>query len=363
MARKSCFIREATAAAFSSYASMDGERQNRTGDMNENEETIQENETPAPERRETGVSIGSMNAGSRSRGRPPLTPPPPSAPGEFLKAQNHPLRHEAAGQAGPAPVTPPPPSVPTEFLGIQEWKDSAAKGPDGLMRDFLKSTPRPPREFETGIWPVDWPEEKEAETVPEPAPVEVGEPVRVRGLPLARGEEITRVLLPDEGLSDAIPSAGQALILTNRRLIAFRGLEGFRDTHVARPSDIRQFSVRTGQRNWTAILQGILMMVSGGFLYLVVGYWLAGQISGPNVPVLNIDVAPLIALLIILAGLLVLLQNYFTRPAGALIFRGRGVEFSFPFRSALDVQQIYEFVDLVQRAAQRNGGQPDSETP
>ena len=117
------------------------------------------------------------------------------------------------------------------------------------------------------------------------------------------------------------------------------------------------------QRNWTAILQGILMMVSGGFLYLVVGYWLAGQISGPNVPVLNIDVAPLIALLIVLAGLLVLLQNYFTRPAGAIIFRGRGVEFSFPFRSALDVQQIYEFVDLVQKAAQRNGGQSDAESP
>ena len=331
--------------------------------MNDNEEIIHENESPAPDGREAGAFIHSMAGGSHPQGRPALTPPPPSAPGEFLKAQSHSVNEEVVRQPAPIQVTPPPASVPTEFLGIQEWKDSAARGPDGLMQDFLKSTPFPPREFETGIWPAPWPEEEQTETELETGTVEVGEPVRVRGLPLGRGEEVTRVLLPNEGLSNNIPSAGQALILTNRRLIAFRGVEGFRDTHVARPSDISQFSVRTGQRNWTAILQGILMMVSGGFLYLVVGYWLAGQISGPNVPVLNIDVAPLIALLIILAGLLVLLQNYFTRPAGAVIFRGRGVEFSFPFRSALEVQQIYEFVDLVQREAQRNGGQSDAESP
>ena len=358
-----CLIDKKTAASSPSYASMDGEGQGRADNMNDNKETTEGNETPAPEGREKGVSIQPMNAGSHLPGRAALTPPPPSAPAEFLKSQNHLERDEVARQPGPAPVTPPPASVPTEFLEIQEWKDSAAKGPDGMMQDFLKSALFPPREFETGIWPAPWPEEEQTETESQPAPVEVDEPVRVRGLPLGRGEEITRVLRPDEGLSDSIPSAGQALILTNRRLIAFRGVEGFRDTHVAKPSDIRQFSVRTGQRNWTAILQGILMMVSGGFLYLVVGYWLTGQISGPNVPVLNIDVAPLIALLIILAGLLVLLQNYFTRPAGAVIFRGRGVEFSFPFRSALDVQQIYEFVDLVQRAAQQSGGPSDAETP
>ena len=94
------------------------------------------------------------------------------------------------------------------------------------------------------------------------------------------------------------------------------------------------------------------MMVGGAFLYLVAGYWLAGRVSGPNVPVLNIDVAPLIALLIVLGGLLVFLQNYFTRPAGAVIFRGAGIELAFPFRSALDINQIYQFVELVESASQ-----------
>ena len=331
--------------------------------MNDNESTIEKHETTEPEVQEPDTPSISRNALSGRQGGRALTPPPPSAPGEFLDAQNHSDRFPSSAPVSPNPVTPPPPSVPTEFLDVQQWKDTSFKGPAGLMEDFLKSGSPPTREFETGVWPLKWQEEEPAQAEVEREAIEVGERVRIRGLPLARGEEITRVLLPDDGLSDALPPSGQALILTNRRLIAFRGVEGFRDTHMARTSDLSQFSVRTGQRNWAAILQGVLMMVAGAFLYLVVGYWLAGQISGPNVPVLNIDVAPLIALLIILAGLLVLLQNYFTRPAGAVIFRGIGVEIAFPFRSALDLQHIYEFVDLVQQKAQENGDTTDAETP
>ena len=330
--------------------------------MNNNESTIEKHEATKPEVRVPDTPVISKSAPSGRQGGPALTPPPPSAPGEFLDAQNHSDGFLPSAPVSPYPVTPPPPSVPTEFLDVQQWKDTSSSGPAGLMEDFLKSDPPPPKEFETGVWPLQWQEEEPAQAEMEGTLVEVGEPVRLRGVPLVQGEEITRVMLPDDGLSDVLPPSGQALILTSRRLIAFRGVEGFRDTHVARTSDIRQFSVRTGQRNWTAILQGILMMAAGGFLYLVVGYWLAGQISGPNVPVLDIDVAPLIALLIILAGLLVLLQNYFTRPAGALIFRGPGVEIAFPFRSALNLQHIYEFVDLVQRAGQRYGVASDSET-
>ncbi len=331
--------------------------------MSDNESTTEKRETTEPEVQEPDTHVSSKSALSGRQGGPALTPPPPSAPGEFLDAQNHSDGFLPSAPVSLGPVTPPPPSVPTEFLDVQQWKDTSFKGPAGLMEDFLKSGSPPLEEVETGVWPLQWQEEQSAQAKTEGTLVEVGEPVRIRGVPLARGEEIARVLLPDDGLSDALPSSGQALILTSRRLIAFRGVEGFRDTHMARTSDLSQFSIRTGQRNWTAILQGVLMMVSGAFLYLVVGYWLAGQISGPNVPVLNIDVAPLIALLIILAGLLVLLQNYFTRPAGAVIFRGTGIEIAFPFRSALDVQQIYEFVDLVQQAAQENGNTTDTETP
>lgn len=277
-----------------------------------------------------------------------LTPPPPSAPSEFLTAQ----WVDATGRDGiRPPVDPPPPSAPSEFLSAQ-WRAG-------------KPTESEPAKTETDVFAEALPERVERaedlegtlELEPPPSAEEderrqadTGPAVRIRGLPLGQEEEIAQVFLPNEGLAGAVPRTGQALILTNRRLIAFRGVEGFRDTHFALTSEISQCSVRTGQRNWGAILQGFMIMVGGAFLYLVVGYWLAGRISGPNVPVLNMDVAPFIALLIILAGLLVLLQNYFTRPAGAVIFHGEGVEIAFPFRSSLDLSQVYEFVDMTHAA-------------
>ena len=254
-----------------------------------------------------------------------ITPPPASVPSEFLEVQNPPVPVYE-----PQTVTPPPESVPSEFLLEQEHKVAVSETPATRIQGYLESGRAEPWEFETGVWPLQEDAEDTSADETEEAAARSREAVRLRGLPTIAGEEISSILLTDEGLTDTMPSSGPALILTNRRLIAFRGVEGFRDTHVAAVADINQYSVRTGQRNWGAVLQGFLMMVSGAFLYVVVAYWLAGQISGPNVPGINIDVAPLIALIIILAGLLVLLQNYFTRPAGAVIFRGSGVELAFP---------------------------------
>ena len=298
--------------------------------MQDTQENVQE--TPAPRHKSPSWKVP-FEA---------LTPPPASVPSEFLDSQSPPAPVESA-----IDITPPPASVPSEFLVQQEPLVPLAVTPASQMEDYLRSGDFGSNNVEPGVWPLL----PEGEELTEPNEVgavpEAREPVQLRGVPLAEDEEIASVLLTDEGVTDSLPRTGPALILTNQRIIAFRGVEGFRDTHIASTSDIRQFSVRTGQRNWGAVLQGFLMMVSGGFLYLVVAYWLTGQIRGPNVPVINIDVAPLIALLIILAGLLVLLQNYFTRPAGALIFRGPGVEIAFPFRSALDIHQIYEFADHV----------------
>ena len=280
---------------------------------------------------------------------PPFSPPPPSAPSEFLASQWMALAPALADVPRLAPA-PPPPSAPGEFLSAQwlsgetaevESNDSETDLFAGALPQAIESvedlerlaTEAPRLDGSTSL------AEAEQEDADEYSAV------RIRGVPLARGEEIVQVFLPNEGLTQVVPPSGQVMILTSQRLIAFRGVEGFRDTHFALTSEISQCSVRTGQRNWGATLQGLMIMVGGAFLYLVVGYWLAGRISGPNVPVLNIDVAPFIALLIILAGLLVLLQNYFTRPAGAVIFHGEGVEIAFPFRSSLDLSQVYEFVD------------------
>ena len=283
-----------------------------------------------------------------------ITPPPPSAPSEFLVAQWLKLLPTiCAAEQSDVPLTPPPPSAPSEFLCAQ-W--SARKASDEQLpeigpQDFGEAASGGIRNLEQLKNLMEEPSTSEFLMVHLEGAANDGSdtlPSRIRGVPLAPGEEIARVFLPNEGLVASVPRSGQALILTNQRLIAFRGVEGFRDTHMAFVNEIVQCSVRTGQRNWSAILQGLMIMVGGAFLYLIVGYWLAGQISGPNVPVLNIDVAPFIALLIILAGLFILASNYFTRPAGAVIFHGEGMEVAFPFRSSLDVQQVYDLVDQAQ---------------
>ena len=322
-------------------------------------------------------TAGTIEAGSvegdavREAGYVPraLAPPPPSAPSEFLSAQ------WMANQRFPAPargfhdvLAPPPPSAPAEFLDSQ-WTNETAPDEDAgtidvsLFDDAFPRTAQGTEDLEQFQGEDSDNEELHvSEEGGRPAAESIAPP-RIRGFPLLAGERVSSVLLPNGGLSDKIPPSGQALILTNHRLIAFRGVEGYRDTHVARTAGISQCSVRTGQRNWSAVLQGLMIMVGGAFLYLVVGYWLAGQISGPNVPVLNIDVAPFISLLIVLAGLLVLLQNYFTRPAGAVIFHGEGVEIAFPFRSSLDVTQVYDFVDLAQSGPGTIAQNPEDSGP
>ena len=282
----------------------------------------------------------------------PLTPPPDSAPGEFLAAQNPPDDAAPAdADAATAPLTPPPPSAPAEFLDAQHPAGEApAQTPAALLAAYLAA--EPPQRWESGIWPLTPPE------VPSPPPAaavksqsEMYQPASIRSVPMMLGEEVAWALLPNDGLSPTLPDKGQALILTNQRLIVFRGIEGYRDTHIAAPAELTQFSVRTGQRNWRSIGQGFTLMAAGVLLYLVLSYWLTGVIRGPNIPGLNMDLAPLIALLVVFAGLMIFLQNYFTRPTGAIIFRGPGVEIAFPFRSTLDLRQVYYFVDLVRAAS------------
>ena len=301
-------------------------------------------------------------------------PPPPSAPGEFLIAQWIGSLAPAKSYRGVGePLAPPPPSAPEEFLSGQ-WLEGAIPDLQPETSDLAVFEDAVPDSVDSSsqLESLSAISAASGETPPTadgevPDGSDQAAAVRLREVALARDEAVSLVFLPDKGLVDEVPRSGQALILTNHRIIAFRGVEGFRDTHMALASEISQWSVRTGQRNWGAILQGLMIMVGGGFLYLIVGYWLAGQVSGPNVPVLNIDVAPLIALLIILAGLFILASNYFTRPAGALIFRGTGVEIAFPFRSSLALGEVYDFVDRVHSArwltdtTERRGGGLDGE--
>ena len=337
--------------------------------MNDNAETVDQ-ETTQPggtgAGQECGASLSGPNGpGSESPGgaRVVTVPPPPSAPSEFLGAQwLGDGRNARIRKGSDRTPTPPPPSATSEFL-LGQWRDGERPDAesDGTDMEALLLAAAP-SSIDSADQLLSLGQDGSDCSLPS-SPFEertdgdddAATPDRIRGVPLTLGEKITKIFLPDRGLVESVPEAGQALILTDRRLIAFRGLEGFRDTHLAMASEITQCSVRTGQRNWGAVIQGLMIMIGGAVLYLIVGYWLAGEVSGPNVPVLNIDVAPLIALVVILIGIIMLAQNYFARPAGAVIFHGEGLEFAFPFRSSLDVQQVYDFVDAAQSVRNQAG--------
>ncbi len=177
-------------------------------------------------------------------------------------------------------------------------------------------------------------------------PVPSGEGLpKLREVGLQAGEEVTHIFRPADGLAAELPVYGDVLVLTNERLIAFCQSNSSRETYLVPTSEMKHAVVKAGARNPSTLVQGVLMVVAGLLGYLIVGYWLASQLDGPTIPVLNMDLAPLIALLITLAGLGLIVQVYFTRPNGIVTFQGDGLQFSFPFRGQMAETQIYELVN------------------
>ena len=184
-----------------------------------------------------------------------------------------------------------------------------------------------------------------AAALPSPKELAAEELVKVREVGLQRGEEVTHIFRPAEGLAAELPALGPALVLTNERIIAFCQSDSSRDTYLVPTSEMKHAVVKAGTRNLATLFQGVLMAVAGLLAYVVVGYWLASHLDGPSIPVLNMDLGPLIALVIVLAGLGLIAQVYFTRPDGTVTFQGDGLQFSFPFRGKAAGAQVYDVVN------------------
>ena len=111
---------------------------------------------------------------------------------------------------------------------------------------------------------------------------------------------------------------------------------------------------------WT-LVQGFAMVIGGIFVYLALGYWLTGKIDGPTIPVIHMDLAPLIALILVLVGGVTMLQVYVTRPGGTINFQGEGLQFSFPFRGTDAQNHVYELVNAA--FLNRHDGASDDSPP
>ena len=169
--------------------------------------------------------------------------------------------------------------------------------------------------------------------------------VRIREIALLPLEKITHVFAPQDGLiADPTPT-GQLLVLTSQRLIAFCEADARNDTYLVPTAGIKHVSITSRTYNPWTLLQGLAMVLAGIFVYLVLGYWLTGQIDGPTIPVIHMDLAPLIALILVLAGAVTMVQVYMTRPGGTINFQVEGLQVSFPFRGTEAQQNVYEVVN------------------
>ena len=180
----------------------------------------------------------------------------------------------------------------------------------------------------------------------------------VREVALLSGERISQVFCPDRGLTQEPPIQGKVLIITNQRILAFSRNDDRNETYLAPVEELKGVAVKTGDRSYGSLFQGLLLIIGGIFLYLVLAYWLTGQFTGPSVPVLNMDTGPLMVFIMVLIGLILIGRYYFAREDGSVIFQGSSWLFAFPYRSDRARQDIYQVVNSVFAARQARNGYP-----
>ena len=171
------------------------------------------------------------------------------------------------------------------------------------------------------------------------------EAASIRGVSFRPEEEITHVFSPTDGLTEMVPASGPVLLLTQERLVAFCHADARRETYLVPVAEVKHVVVKSGSRSATNVAQGILMVIAGIFIYLALGYWLTGQLGGPTIPVLNMDISSLIALVLVVSGMGILAQVYFARLDGAITFQGEGLQFTFPFRGSSAQRHAFDMVN------------------
>lgn len=174
-----------------------------------------------------------------------------------------------------------------------------------------------------------------------------GGPAIMRGVALLPGETIDHVFSPELGLTQDPAADGQLLVVTNQRVVGFCRNEGRDETFLFPVAELQGVAVKGRSRNVASIIQGVLLAAGGIFLYGAVAYWLTGRFDGPSVPLINIDIGPLLFLVFMLASGVIMGKHYFTKTDGLVTFQGNNWSFSFPYRGEKAGQEIYQVVNSV----------------
>ena len=189
---------------------------------------------------------------------------------------------------------------------------------------------------------------------------------RIRDVPLLPQEWVNHSFTPAEGISPEPTASGRLLVTTNQRIICFSQGQKSDETVLVPVDELNGVVLRPESRGSGSLLQGLMLLAAGVLIYLIGGYWLAGRLEGPNVPIINQDVWTLVFLAGLILGGWLIWHHYFTKEVGQVTFQGGNWAFSFPYagdKPATEVHQVIRatFVsrsDLVSRN-QRKGTGPE----
>ena len=101
------------------------------------------------------------------------------------------------------------------------------------------------------------------------------------------------------------------------------------------------------RRGGVTLVQGLITIAVGLLVYVVLAYWLTGQIQGPLVPLINIDLGPLVVLIAVLGGVWLAARQYFARDHGAFTFQGSNWTLALPFSKRVQEPDIFRLVNAV----------------
>lgn len=170
---------------------------------------------------------------------------------------------------------------------------------------------------------------------------------QIRDAPLLPEEKVTHAFLPEDGLIKEPTAAGRLLITTNQRIISFAQGERHNETVLVPVEELKGVVVRKAARNSGSLIQGLLLLAAGLFIYLILAYWITGRFDGPKIPLINLDAGPLIILVGLLWGGWLVSRHYFIRGDGWLTFQGSDWVFTFPYTSDKASEEVYQVVTTV----------------
>ena len=169
------------------------------------------------------------------------------------------------------------------------------------------------------------------------------EPSGIRDIALLPGETVSHVFSPELGLTQEAAIKGQLLIATNRRILAFRRNETF----LAPLTELKAVALYARQRDLASVIHGAFLLIVGLLLYVAVAYWVTGRFHGPGVPWIDMDVVPLLILIVGLAGVVVGVRRYFINQEGTVTFQGSDWRFEFPYRGKRAGRELSQMVNSV----------------